>query len=707
MSADTERLRLFLDTETFSPIPIKNGHYRYAEKVEIMLLAFAFEDEKPQVVDLTQNQTIPKGVYEAMVDPAVVKIFHNSAFDRTVLREGLDIEIPPEQIYDTMVQALAHGLPGSLDKLCSVMGVPVEAAKSASGKNLIQLFCKPTPKNWKIERATFETHPEDWKDFIEYAGRDIEAMRSILGKMPKWNYRPPHFDGTGKNTAGDFEFKLWCLDQRINDRGFDVDVDLAEKAILAIKKQQHIYADRTSELTHGDVEKATQRDKLLTHICEYYGVLLPDMRKSTLERRLNDPDLPDAVRELLAIRLAAATTSTSKYNSLLRCVCGDNKLRGTLQFDGATRTRRWSGRLFQPQNLPRPTHRQADIDFAIEAVKAEALDFFEPNDVMGLCSSAIRGCIVAPKGKKLVISDLSNIEGRKGAWFAEESWKLQAFRDFDNGKGEDLYKRAYAKAFDIAPEDVTKDERQIGKVMELFLQYEGGVGAFLTGAMTYGIDLDDLAKRAWPKIPERIQEEAQEFLAWTVKRRRTTFGMDDKVFMAMEALKRLWREAHPNISSLWKELREGAESAIKTPDKPFLVRKVSFIRKGRWLRCVLPSGAALCYPAPQIDEKGSISYMGVNQYTRKWSRIKTYGGKFLENICQSSARDVLAHNMFPAEEQGYEILLTVHDELITQTPDDKNYSAEKLSEILSTPLSWCKTLPLAAGGYETHRYRKD
>lgn len=701
-------MELYLDTETFSTVPIKNGHYRYAEDVEIMLLAYAFEDEEPEVIDLTQGQTIPKGVQSAMLDPVITKVFHNSPFDRTVLREGLGIDIPAEQIYDTMVQALAHGLPGALDRLCAVMGVPLEDSKSESGKNLIQLFCKPLPKNWTLRRATAKTHPEDWQEFVSYAGSDIKAMRAIKNKMPRWNYHPVDPQETRNElTPGEFEYQLWLLDQRINDRGFLVDVDLAEKAVSAIKKRQKILAERTNDLTHGDVEKATQRDKLLFHICEYYGVNLPDMRKSTIERRLNDPELPDAVRELLAIRLAAATTSTSKYNSLLRSVCCDSKLRGTLQFDGATRTRRWSGRLFQPQNLPRPTHKQKDIDFAIEAIKEEALDLFEPEDIMGLCSSSVRGCIIAPPGKKLVVSDLSNIEGRKGAWFANEEWKLQAFSDFDNGTGEDLYKRAYAKAFNVDPSDVDKDERQIGKVMELFLQYEGGVGAFLTGALTYGIDLDELAKRAWPRIPAHIQQEAKEFLDWTNKRRRSTFGLDDKVFMALDGLKRMWREAHPNIASLWPELKNGAIEAIKTPGKDITVRRVTFRRKGRWLRCILPSGASLCYPAPQIDEKDNISYMGVNQYTRKWSRIKTYGGKFLENICQSSSRDVLAYNMLPAENQGYEVLLTVHDELITQAPDSAFYSAENLSAILATPPAWCEGLPLAAGGFESYRYRKE
>lgn len=685
---------LYADTETFSSIPIKSGQYRYSEAVEIMLFAYAFGDEPVRVVDLTAGEAVPDDVMDALTDPEYLKVFHNSAFDRTQIRAGLGVNIPVAQIHDTMIQALAHGLPGSLETLCGVMGVSTDQAKDKAGKNLINLFCKPLPVNWKVRRATRLTHPIEWQQFIDYAGNDIKAMRVIHKKMPMWNY-------TG------FERELWELDQKINDRGFTVDVELAEDAIDAIKKCQKILAKRVEDITFGDVESATKRDKLLFHICEYYGVELPDMKKSTIERRIEDPNLPWAVKELLSIRLDAATTSTSKYGALLRSVCSDGRLRGTLQFDGASRTRRWAGRLFQPQNLPRPSHKQEAIDFAIEAIKARALDLIEPNDIMGLASSSIRGCITATKGRKLCVSDLSNIEGRKGAWFAGESWKLQAFRDFDDGTGFDLYRLAYAKAFNVDPASVTKDERQVGKVMELALQYGGGVGAFITFALVYGIDLDDLAEEAWPKMSERIQKEAEDFLRWTNKQRRSTFGLEPKTFMAMEGLKRLWREAHPEISSYWGDLEKAARSAIMRPGQVFPARRVKFVRQGAWLRCVLPSGAVLCYPAPKVDEKGNISYMGVNQYTRKWGRIKTYGGKLFENICQSSARDVMAWRMPVIEAAGYDILLTVHDELITESPDDIGHNADKLSELLSTPPDWCADIPLAAGGFEDYRYRKD
>ena len=685
---------LYADTETFSSIPIKNGHYKYSEDVEIMLFAYAFNDEDVRVVDLTAGETLPDKVVEALTNPYYTKVFHNSGFDRTVIRAGLDIDIPVSQIHDTMIQALAHGLPGALGTLCEVMSVPLEDAKQATGKNLINLFCSPCPKNWKIDRATKETHPEEWDAFVEYADRDIRAMRVLHKKLPIWNY-------------SGFERELWELDQKINDRGFAVDVDLADAAIDTIRVRQKILSKRTYNMTLGDVERTTQRDKLIDHIAKYYGIDFDNLRKATVEKALDDPDIPQPLKELLVVRLQASTTSTSKYAALIRSACRDGRLRGTLQFDGASRTRRWAGRLFQPQNLPRPTHDQDEIDFAIEAIKLRCLAILEPEDVMGLVSSSVRGCIIPTEGKKLVVSDLSNIEGRKGAWFANEDWKLDAFAAYDLGTGHDLYKLAYAKAFGIAPEDVTKDQRQIGKVLELSMQYGGGVGAFLTFAVAYGIDLDELGALVWPNVSTRIRQEAEDFYYWQKKQRRNMFGLTKETFMACDALKRLWREAHPNITSLWKELEEAARSAILQPGRVFTARRVKFIRKGAWLRCILPSGAALCYPSPRVGDQGEISYMGMCQYTRKWKRLKTYGGKLLENICQSSARDVMAWRMPAIEAAGYEILLTVHDELITEADDYPEYNEKTLSELLSEQPVWCRDLPLAASGFEGYRYRKD
>lgn len=590
-----------------------------------------------------------------------------------------------------MVQALAHSLPGALGALCEVLGVPQDKAKDKEGKSLIQLFCKPRPKNSKLRRATSKTHPVEWQRFVAYAGLDIEAMREVYKRLPKWNYQGA-------------ELALWHRDQQINDRGVCMDVQLAQAAIEAVDLEQKQLAKRTQVMTDGEVQAATQRDAMIMHIVESYGVDLPDMQRSTLERRIADPDLPSPVKELLAIRLQASTTSTSKYKSLMKGISSDGRLRGTLQFCGASRTGRWAGRLFQPQNLPRPTLEQERIDEGIEALKSGCADLLFDN-VMELTSSALRGCIMAPAGKKLVVSDLSNIEGRKLAWLAGEAWKLDAYRRYDEGTGPDLYKLAYARAFNISHEDVTKYQRQIGKVMELGLGFGGGVAAFLTFALVYGLDLEELATAALPNIPRDVQREAKSWYDESVKR-KATYGLTERVFIACDSLKRLWRRAHPETCDFWFQLERTVRAAIATPKKTLYCGYMKVRRDGAWLRIQLPSGRALCYPSPSI-EKGNITYMGINSYSRKWQRLKTYGGKLVENVTQAAARDVLAGNMPLIENAGYSIVLTVHDEVICEAPDSDNYTDAALSSLLSTNPTWAPDIPLNAGGFEALHYRKE
>ncbi|HGF0146242.1 TPA: DNA polymerase [Klebsiella variicola] len=683
---------LWGDLETYCEIPINNGTHAYAEGAEVMLFAWAIGDEPVSVWDLTAGEPIPSRLRKAIADPDTLLYFHNSHFDRTVLRHAMPELAPPvERWRDTMVQALAHSLPGALGALCEVLGVPQDKAKDKEGKSLIQLFCKPRPKNSKLRRATSKTHPAEWQRFVAYAGLDIEAMREVYKRLPKWNYQGA-------------ELALWHRDQRINDRGVCMDVQLAQAAIEAVDLEQKRLAKRTQVMTDGEVQAATQRDAMIKHIVESYGVELPDMQRSTLERRIADPGLPLAVKELLHIRLQASTTSTSKYKSLMKGISHDGRLRGTLQFCGASRTGRWAGRLFQPQNLPRPTLEQERIDEGIEALKSGCADLLLDN-VMELTSSALRGCIMAPAGKKLVVSDLSNIEGRKLAWLAGEQWKLNAFRQYDEGTGPDLYKLAYARAFNISHEDVTKYQRQIGKVMELGLGFGGGVAAFLTFALVYGLDLEELATAALPNIPRDVQREAKSWYDESVKL-KATYGLSERVFIACDSLKRLWRRAHPETCDFWYQLELTVRAAIATPKKTLYCGYLKVRRDGAWLRIQLPSGRALCYPSPTI-EKGNITYMGINSYSRKWQRLKTYGGKLVENVTQAAARDVLAGNMPLIENAGYSIVLTVHDEVICEAPDTDDYTDAALSSLLSTNPTWAPDIPLNAGGFEAYHYRKD
>ena len=692
---------IYIDLETYSETPISAGTYVYAENAEIMLLSFAVDEAPVRVVDFTDDPDARvedmMELQEALLEQGQAQLAHNAMFDRTVLRMKMPhLCLPIPQWRCNMVRAMAHGLPAGLEELGEVMGLGDDMAKLKEGKDLVQLFCKPRPKNMTLRRATRHTHPAQWATFKDYAGRDIVAMRALWKKLPSWNYR-------GKELA------MWHLDQQINDRGIYIDMGFVTAAQREAKRTQEDLKEATKEATNGELESTTQRDKTLAYLLAEHGVDLPNLKSDTLQRRMEDPELPDALRTLLAIRLEASKTSSTKYNKIARAVNLDGRLRGTLQFDGASRTRRWAGRTVQPQNMMRPPfylEEQDDWEAAIAAIEAGATDLLydKPAEV---CSALVRAALAAKPGHKFSVADLANIEGRGTAWLAGELWKLQAFRDYDAGTGPDLYKLAYSRAFNINVAEVAKSDRQIGKVMEVMLGYEGGVGAFITGAETYRIDLDVMAHAVLEVADGDVVLESREFLEWNRKKKRTTFGLVDDTFVACDVVKRLWRAAHPSTERLWHGVEDIARAAINSDaGRTYTFGKLRAERRKSWLLIWLPSGNAMCYPSARTDDKGQITYMGKDQYSRRWKRLKTYGGKLVENAVQSLSRDVLAHSMPRIEEAGYPICLTVHDEVITEVPDDDRFSHKELARIMSQGEDWTTGLPLAAAGFDTHNYRK-
>jgi DNA polymerase bacteriophage-type len=691
------------DLETFSPTPITDGTHRYAEQAEVLLFPYAADDEAPKIWDVTTGERMPSQLEDGLSDERVLTIWHNGgAFDSTILKHAMpDIILPPERMYDTLSQALTHGLPGALGALCEIMGV-AEADKKVEGKTFINLFCRPPAKNLRRERATRHTHPIEWEAFKHYAMQDIPSMRAIYRKMPKWNLP----------LVGP-EKELWNMDHRINNLGFQLDVDLIHAAIRAIDRAQKNLGERTVELTDGEIARTTQRDKLLAHLLAEYGVELPDLKKDTLERRIGDENLPWQLRELLSIRLQASASSTSKYKKALKGMSSDGRARGCLQFSGASRTRRWSGKLLQPQNYFRPKigklkdeALQKEVELGIAAMKANCEDIIFDN-VMEVASSSLRGMIIAPRGKKLVVADLAGIENRDAAWLAKEQWKLEALREFDAGRGDDLYVLEYARAFSVDPASVTKYQRTIGKVLALSMQYAGGVGAFMSMAMIYGIDLEELAEHTWDTLPADIQSDAEGMYEWTVRKKRSTFGLSKRAYCCCEGLKRMWRDANPSIVAHWAEIQECVVRAVTHPGVTVPCGKTRMRRDGNWLRIRLPSGNYLVYPSPKVDDRGQFTYNGASPYSRKWGRQKTFGGKIFNSYCQSLARDIMAANMPAVQAAGYDIVLSIHDELICEAPDSSDFNHEHLSSLLATVPSWAEGLPLAAAGFEAYRYRKD
>lgn len=343
---------LYIDTETYSPAPIGAGLARYATEVEVMVVTWAVDDGPVRTWDVTLDPLDDGGLFEAAEDCTVV-VAHNAQFDRLMLRRSIpDLAQRLEgKWYCTMAAALRHGLPGGLDKLSAIFKLPPAESKY-DGRLFINLFCKPDKDG---KRETRETRPEQWAGFLEYAGQDIVAMRQVHKKLPKWNDTPD-------------ELALWDLDQTINERGIAVDVEFAKAAKRATSAEQRRITERTGDLTEDVVLRPTQRDQLLAYLFAEHGVELPNLRADTVERRLDDPELSEVVKELLRMRISASKSSTAKYTRLLDLQV-DGRLHYLLQYCGANRTGRWAGRNVQPQNFPRSRHKYAEIEAFIEAAK--------------------------------------------------------------------------------------------------------------------------------------------------------------------------------------------------------------------------------------------------------------------------------------------------------------------------------------------------
>lgn len=673
-------MKIYLDLETRSAADVTEvGSYRYAhdQSTRIILFAYAIDDGEVNVIEYDHVKI------QKLLDNADMIVAHNSMFDRVILKAH-GFKTHDHKWYDTMIQAYAHSYAGSLATLSSIFKLGEDTTKDADGKRLIKLFSVPQKEGKFFDKRT---HPMDWQLFVNYAHSDITAMREVHKKLPDINFK-----------FGSFEHQLWLLDQKINDKGVGVDVELAAKAVEMIDREAARLGVEAQELTDGDLVATTQTLKSRKFIKMQFGYDLPDLKKTTIEEFLtSNDDLPDDLVTFLENRNQSATSSASKYKTVVECNV-NGRLHGTLQFCGANRTGRWSGRLFQPQNLPRPELPQIDIDLGIDLIKQGCPEVLTDN-LMQLASSCIRGLIIPSKGNKLVVSDLSAIEGRTLMWLAGEQWELDAY-----ARGEDIYKLTYGKAFGVPVDKVTKAQRQIGKVMVLALGYSGGVGAFVNFATIYGIDLGELAKQVMPTLPVRIVEKSKSTYEWICQNQGTP-DMPKSTWLAIDGLKVLWRESHPKTAKLWKTTEDKVKEAIANKGKPLDINdklRVMCSKDGT-LMIKLPSGRYICYPNAHV-KNNKIHFM--KALGKSWIQTDTYGGRLVENLTQAAARDVLAYNM-PAISEQAEILLTVHDEVITEVPIDSDFTHETLSSLLATQPSWANGLPLNAEGFEALRYRKD
>lgn len=657
---------LSIDIESFSATPIgKAGAYRYTAdpSFEILLFAYSMDGGPVEIVDLAQGEELPPEIRSALYDPSVIKHAYNAPFEIGCLSKVYG-PMDPAQWRCTMLHGLYCGYTAGLEATGKALGLPEDKQKLNTGKALIRYFCqpcKPTKSNGGRIRNLPQHDPDKWELFKEYCRQDVVTEMEIERRLSAF-------------PVPDFVQKQWETDLRINTRGVAVDMDLVRGALAIDGEVRADLINEAREITGLDNPNSVPQ---LTGWLGEHGAEVSDLRKDTVAKLLERDDLTAPVRRALEIRKELGKTSIKKYAAVDTCVCPDGRVRGLLQFYGASRSGRWAGRLVQVQNLPR-TYTQA-IDLARQLVrdgKTDALRLIYGN-VPDTLSQLIRTAFVASPGNKLIDADFSAIEARVLSWFAGEEWRLEVFRT--HGK---IYEASASQMFGVPIEKIKKGNpeyalRAKGKVAELALGYQGSVNALVSmGALDMGLDAEEL-----PSIVE------------------------------------LWRDRNAKIRALWWEMNQAAIDVITAGGSRrvqcvVLAREYDPAQDVTVMSIELPSGRKLYYVDPQIGENRfggqSITYMGVNDQ-KKWARLETYGGKLVENVTQAIARDALAEAIERLEAAGYPIVFHVHDEvIIDMTPyASDGEMLDQVVQIMAKPIAWAPGLPLGADGWVGDYFTKD
>ena len=655
-----------IDIETYSSVDLKEaGVYAYvdAPDFEILLIAYGFFDgvslidihglDKNGAIDLIEM--LSPDFWEALTDPETVKTAYNANFERTALAKYFGIPMPPEQWKCTAVHAATLGLPRSLGDVGAALQLPQDKQKDKIGKSLIDYFCKPckpTKKNGGRIRNLPEHDLDKWKLFQEYNIQDVVAEQAILDRLKMY-------------PVPEEEQKLWEFDQRMNDRGIQIDMEFVEGIIKYDEKNQADLAEEAKSLT--GLKNPNSPAQLKRWLSEALGYEVNSLTKDSVSSLITECE-DNKICRVLEIRQAMSKTSTAKYKAMETAVCNDRRLRGILQFYGANRTGRWAGRIVQVHNLPQ--NKIPDIDLARELVADRDFETLELmfGETPFVFSQLVRTAFIASEGCRFVVSDFSAIEARVIAWLANEQWRIDVFNT--HGK---IYEASASQMFSVPIDQITKGSklRQKGKVAELALGYQGSVGALMKmGALDMGLDQDELSM-----------------------------------------LVRSWRESNPRICKFWYTVEAAAKAAINEHRTVKIQHGLDFSYINKILFIKLPSGRKLAYYDARIETvaKGreQITYAGVNQDTKAWGRLETYGGKLVENIVQAVARDCLAVAMMKVDATGYNIVMHVHDEMIVDVPKEDTEAAKTITALMGQNISWAPGLPLRGDTYETPFYKKD
>ena len=663
---------MHIDLETYSSVDLAEcGVYKYAESEDfkILLFGYAFDDDEVNVLEHLTPETMENiGIFKALMDPRITKVAHNAAFERTCLSvyfkrlpqsiqqqyqnpedEPLDF-LPPEQWKDTMIMAAELGYPNSLAQLGDALGLPEDKKKMATGKRLIQYFCKPckpTISNHGRTRNTDKDAPDKWATFVDYNRQDVVTERFIFDEL---NRICPVLDQ---------EWQNWHVDQHINDRGIGIDADLVGKILHEHEVLTAQLQKEAQDLTQ--LANPNSLAQLKGWIERQEGHSIESLNKTAVAELLKQ-DITPETRRALEIRQELGKTSVKKYDSFNRSAGKDNRVRGCFQFYGG-RTGRFAGRLIQPQNFPRNTF--DDFDGARALVKEEEwtivqLLYGSLNDVF---STLIRTAIVPKEGYTFVVADYSAIEARVTAWLTRETWRQEAFKE-----GKDIYCASASQMFGVpvVKHGQNGHLRQKGKIAELALGYGGGVNA-----------LKAMGGEAMGLTEEEMTDIVQK-----------------------------WRKASPHIKAFWSKLDEAVRYAIQGIPVQ-MDRNMAVYKNGDVLFIRLPNGRSIAYVKPVILNN-EISYMGLNQTTRQWTRITTWGGKLTENVVQSIARDCLCDTLATLEAENFRPVMHVHDEVICEVPKDEAATRlARLTEIMGTPPAWAPDIVLTADGFQSDYYKKD
>jgi len=692
---------LHIDLETRSAADLKKvGAHAYFDdpSTGVWCAAYSFCDEEPKL--WWPGEPCPLELADHVTKGGLTAAW-NANFERLAWRAILGPKhgwpVPRlEQYRCVMAQAYAMGLPGALDDAAGALGLPEQ--KDAAGYRLMMQMARPRSEQFidRIQTFVWWNDTERLHRLGEYCKQDVRAEIACYKRLLP---------------LSDKELQVWFLDQRINDRGVYVDKKLCDAANKVVKQTQQRLDAEMCKVTDYAVRGVSNVADLIGFVRKH-GIDADSVAKDQILELLVRDDLPPNVRRALEIRQEGSKTSTAKINAMLARRQVDGRMRGNLQYHGAS-TGRWAARGAQLQNLPRPSLK-GDLAKVVDDLMLADADYIEVmhGPALSVVSDCIRSMIAAPKGRIIRAADFSMIEARAVAWLAGEQTVLDAALAYDERRGPKLYNLAASQVYN-RPVGQIKDgspEYNVGKVTILALGFEGGPGALAKMAKNYHVDLAAVFEPMWELSSDAYRESATE--AWKSRGKRS--GMSQRKWLAAELIKLTWRGQNPRIKQFWSDINNAAIDAVREPGRITAAGEyIRFRKAGSWLFCRLPSGRALAYAYPQIADKTTpwgkvvpaLTCMGVDGVTKKWERYDFYGGLGTENVTQAVARDVMADAMLRAEAAGYEIVITIHDELVAEN-DATFGSVAEFGKIVAEPPAWAAGLPIAAEAWEGPRYRK-